>query len=71
MIRLGLSASFVVAFLGLGEVVTTMTKASQASNVAASINLPYFIHLCYKPSSGPVEAKLALVGQGLTFDNGG
>ncbi|KAI8550706.1 hypothetical protein RHMOL_Rhmol06G0128200 [Rhododendron molle] len=36
--------------------------------VAASENPPDFIHLCYKPSSGPVKAKLALVGKGLTFD---
>jgi leucyl aminopeptidase len=35
---------------------------------AASANPPHFIHLCYKPSSGPVKAKLALVGKGLTFD---
>ncbi|KAF5205420.1 Leucine aminopeptidase 2 protein, partial [Thalictrum thalictroides] len=38
---------------------------------AASSNPPHFIHLCYKPSSGPVNAKLALVGKGLTFDSGG
>ncbi|CAL5328221.1 unnamed protein product [Camellia sinensis] len=38
---------------------------------AASANHPHFIHLCYKPSSGPVKAKLALVGKGLTFDSGG
>ncbi|KAK5825176.1 hypothetical protein PVK06_019982 [Gossypium arboreum] len=38
---------------------------------AASDNPPYFIHLCYKPSSGPIKAKLALVGKGLTFDSGG
>ncbi|XP_011033404.1 PREDICTED: leucine aminopeptidase 1 [Populus euphratica] len=38
---------------------------------AASENPPHFIHLCYKPSSGPVKAKLALVGKGLTFDSGG
>ncbi|CAN0912179.1 Leucine aminopeptidase 2, chloroplastic [Linum grandiflorum] len=35
---------------------------------AASTNPPHFIHLCYKPSSGPVKAKLAVVGKGLTFD---
>lgn len=35
---------------------------------AASANPPHFIHLCYKPPSGPVKAKLALVGKGLTFD---
>ncbi|RDY01373.1 Leucine aminopeptidase 1, partial [Mucuna pruriens] len=38
---------------------------------AASANPPYFIHLCYKPPSGPVNVKLALVGKGLTFDSGG
>ncbi|CAI0427529.1 unnamed protein product, partial [Linum tenue] len=38
---------------------------------AASANPPRFIHLCYKPSSGPVKTKLALVGKGLTFDSGG
>ncbi|PSS36160.1 Leucine aminopeptidase [Actinidia chinensis var. chinensis] len=38
---------------------------------AASANPPHFIHLCYKPSSGLVKAKLALVGKGLTFDSGG
>ncbi|KAK8513566.1 hypothetical protein V6N12_052744 [Hibiscus sabdariffa] len=38
---------------------------------AASANPPYFIHLCYKPPSGPIKAKLALVGKGLTFDSGG
>ncbi|KAJ6914326.1 leucine aminopeptidase 1-like [Populus alba x Populus x berolinensis] len=38
---------------------------------AASANPPHFIHLCYKPPSGPVKAKLALVGKGLTFDSGG
>lgn len=35
---------------------------------AASANPPHFIHLCYKPPSGPVNVKLALVGKGLTFD---
>ncbi|KAK9699405.1 hypothetical protein RND81_08G171600 [Saponaria officinalis] len=38
---------------------------------AASANPPHFIHLCYKPPSGLVKAKLALVGKGLTFDSGG
>ncbi|XP_061344631.1 leucine aminopeptidase 1-like isoform X1 [Gastrolobium bilobum] len=38
---------------------------------AASSNPPHFIHLCYKPPSGPVNVKLALVGKGLTFDSGG
>ncbi|KHN18036.1 Leucine aminopeptidase 1, partial [Glycine soja] len=36
---------------------------------AASENPPHFIHLCYKPLSGPVNVKLALVGKGLTFDS--
>ena len=35
---------------------------------AASANPPHFIHLCYKPPSGPIKAKLGLVGKGLTFD---
>ena len=35
---------------------------------AASANPPHFIHLCYKPPSGPIKVKLALVGKGLTFD---
>lgn len=35
---------------------------------AASANPPKFIHLCYKPPSGSVKKKLALVGKGLTFD---
>jgi leucyl aminopeptidase len=34
----------------------------------ASANPPHFIHLCYKPPSGTVNIKLALVGKGLTFD---
>ncbi|KAJ4953983.1 hypothetical protein NE237_030815 [Protea cynaroides] len=38
---------------------------------AASANPPHFIHLCYKPPTGPVKAKLGLVGKGLTFDSGG
>ncbi|XP_071696923.1 leucine aminopeptidase 1-like [Rutidosis leptorrhynchoides] len=38
---------------------------------AASANPPKFIHLCYKPPSGPIKKKLALVGKGLTFDSGG
>lgn len=38
---------------------------------AASANPPRFIHLCYKPSNGPIKAKLGLVGKGLTFDSGG
>lgn len=35
---------------------------------AASANPPHFIHLTYKPPSGSVQTKLALVGKGLTFD---
>lgn len=35
---------------------------------AASANPPHFIHLSYKPLSGPIKAKLGLVGKGLTFD---
>ncbi|KAE8658125.1 Leucine aminopeptidase 2 [Hibiscus syriacus] len=38
---------------------------------AASDNPPHFIHLCYKPPSGPIKSKLAIVGKGLTFDSGG
>nr|GMD28939.1 leucine aminopeptidase 1-like [Ipomoea batatas] len=38
---------------------------------AASAHPPYFIHLCYKPPSGSVKTKLALVGKGITFDSGG
>ncbi|VFQ61308.1 unnamed protein product [Cuscuta campestris] len=38
---------------------------------AASANPPHFIHLCYKPTTGSVKSKLALVGKGLTFDSGG
>ncbi|KAL3623925.1 Leucine aminopeptidase 2, chloroplastic [Castilleja foliolosa] len=38
---------------------------------AASANPPHFIHLIYKPPSGHVKTKLALVGKGLTFDSGG
>ncbi|KAL4589901.1 hypothetical protein LXL04_002813 [Taraxacum kok-saghyz] len=38
---------------------------------AASTNPPKFIHLCYKPPTGSVKTKLALVGKGLTFDSGG
>ncbi|KAK1417161.1 hypothetical protein QVD17_26284 [Tagetes erecta] len=38
---------------------------------AASANPPKFIHLCYKPPSGSIKTKLALVGKGLTFDSGG
>ncbi|KAI3715021.1 hypothetical protein L6452_21986 [Arctium lappa] len=38
---------------------------------AASTNPPKFIHLCYKPPSGSIKTKLAIVGKGLTFDSGG
>ncbi|XP_031121337.1 leucine aminopeptidase 2, chloroplastic-like isoform X1 [Ipomoea triloba] len=38
---------------------------------AASENPSYFIHLCYKPTSGSVKTKLALLGKGITFDSGG
>lgn len=38
---------------------------------AASANPPKFIHLCYKPPTGDVKIKLAIVGKGLTFDSGG
>lgn len=38
---------------------------------AASSNPPHFIHLCYKPPTGEVKTKLAIVGKGLTFDSGG
>lgn len=38
---------------------------------AASTNPPKFIHLCYKPPSGTVTTKLAIIGKGLTFDSGG
>eukprot|EP01018_Ginkgo_biloba_P014294 Gb_18743 [translate_table: standard] len=38
---------------------------------AASANPPKFIHICYKPPTGDVKTKLAIVGKGLTFDSGG
>ncbi|KAJ7553818.1 hypothetical protein O6H91_06G114200 [Diphasiastrum complanatum] len=38
---------------------------------AASTNPPKFIHLQYKPPTGDVKIKLAIVGKGLTFDSGG
>ncbi|PPD79234.1 hypothetical protein GOBAR_DD23850 [Gossypium barbadense] len=38
---------------------------------ATSVDSPYLIHLCYKPPSGPIKAKLALVGKGSTLDSGG
>ncbi|XP_057428792.1 leucine aminopeptidase 1-like [Lotus japonicus] len=48
-----------------------LKMGSYLAVAAASANPPHFIHLCYKPPSGPVNAKLALVGKGLTFDSGG
>ncbi|KAL2930004.1 Leucine aminopeptidase 2 chloroplastic [Bienertia sinuspersici] len=48
-----------------------LKMGSYLAVAAASANPPHFIHLCYKPLSGPVKAKLALVGKGLTFDSGG
>ncbi|RDX90475.1 Leucine aminopeptidase 2, chloroplastic, partial [Mucuna pruriens] len=48
-----------------------LKMGSYLAVAAASANPPHFIHLCYKPLSGPVNVKLALVGKGLTFDSGG
>ncbi|XWS70408.1 hypothetical protein CRYUN_Cryun03dG0045600 [Craigia yunnanensis] len=48
-----------------------MKMGSYLGVAAASANPPHFIHLCYKPPSGPIKAKLGLVGKGLTFDSGG
>jgi leucyl aminopeptidase len=48
-----------------------LKMGSYLAVAAASANPPHFIHLIYKPSSGPVKTKLALVGKGLTFDSGG
>lgn len=45
-----------------------LKMGSYLAVAAASANPPHFIHLCYKPPSGPVKAKLGLVGKGLTFD---
>lgn len=36
-----------------------------------SEELPYFIHLVYRPESGGSGKKIALVGKGVTFDSGG
>merc|ERR1712146_21017 len=36
-----------------------------------SVLRPEFIHLTYKPKSGTVKKKVAIVGKGLTFDSGG
>ncbi|KAI9081479.1 hypothetical protein K1719_036625 [Acacia pycnantha] len=38
-----------------------LKMGSYLAVAAASANLPHFIHLCYKPPSRPVNAKLALV----------
>ncbi|RZC70994.1 hypothetical protein C5167_034804 [Papaver somniferum] len=48
-----------------------LKMGSYLAVAAASANPPHFIHLCYKPPSGTVKTKLALVGKGLTFDSGG
>ncbi|KAK7255857.1 hypothetical protein RIF29_29281 [Crotalaria pallida] len=48
-----------------------LKMGSYLAVAAASANPPHFIHLVYKPPSGPVNAKLALIGKGLTFDSGG
>jgi len=45
-----------------------LNMGSYLAVAAASANPPQFIHLCYKPPTGPVNVKLALVGKGLTFD---
>ncbi|KEH38071.1 cytosol aminopeptidase family protein [Medicago truncatula] len=45
-----------------------LKMGSYLAVAAASANPPQFIHLCYKPPTGPVNVKLALVGKGLTFD---
>ncbi|KAI3916424.1 hypothetical protein MKW92_029030 [Papaver armeniacum] len=48
-----------------------LKMGSYLAVAAASANPPHFIHLCYRPPSGTVKTKLALVGKGLTFDSGG
>ncbi|XP_018509992.2 leucine aminopeptidase 1 isoform X1 [Brassica rapa] len=48
-----------------------LKMGSYLAVAAASANPPFFIHLVYRPSSGDVKTKLALVGKGLTFDSGG
>ena len=45
-----------------------LKMGSYLAVAAASANPPFFIHLVYKPKSGDVKTKLALVGKGLTFD---
>ncbi|XP_015892723.3 leucine aminopeptidase 1 [Ziziphus jujuba] len=53
------------------EEIKELKMGSYLGVAAASANPPHFIHLSYKPSSGPVKVKLGLVGKGLTFDSGG
>ncbi|KAL3643010.1 Leucine aminopeptidase 2, chloroplastic [Castilleja foliolosa] len=53
------------------EQCTELKMGSYLGVAAASANPPHFIHLCYKPPSGSIKTKLALVGKGLTFDSGG
>ncbi|CAN4096589.1 unnamed protein product [Withania somnifera] len=48
-----------------------LKMGSYLAVAAASANPPYFIHLSYKPTSGEIQKKIALVGKGLTFDSGG
>ncbi|CAF2114030.1 unnamed protein product [Brassica napus] len=48
-----------------------LKMGSYLAVAAASANPPFFIHLVYRPPSGDVKTKLALVGKGLTFDSGG
>ncbi|KAI0511283.1 hypothetical protein KFK09_011908 [Dendrobium nobile] len=53
------------------EQCTELKMGSYLGVAAASSNPPHFIHLCYRPPSGDVKTKLAIVGKGLTFDSGG
>ncbi|KAM3321394.1 leucine aminopeptidase 2, chloroplastic [Capsicum chacoense] len=53
------------------EQCTKLKMGSYLAVAAASANPAHFIHLCYKPSSGEIKKKIALVGKGLTFDSGG
>ncbi|KAL0733848.1 hypothetical protein Bca4012_010058 [Brassica carinata] len=48
-----------------------LKMGSYLAVAAASANPPFFIHLVYKPPTGSIKTKLALVGKGLTFDSGG
>ncbi|KAH9315152.1 hypothetical protein KI387_023779, partial [Taxus chinensis] len=48
-----------------------LKMGSYLAVAAASANPPKFIHLCYKPPTGDIKTKLAIVGKGLTFDSGG